>query len=70
MTAMTLHPALQRLLEKRGLNAQAAQDFLSWNLKDIPDLTQMIDVEKAALRLIKAMEQNEKIAVYGERGAN
>jgi single-stranded-DNA-specific exonuclease len=66
MTAITLHPALQRLLEKRGLNAQTAQDFLSWNLKDIPDLTQMIDMEKAALRLITAIEQNEKIAVYGD----
>ncbi len=66
MTDQTLHPALQRLLEKRGLTGTQAQDFLSWNLKDIPDLTKMIDLEKAALRLISAVEQNEKIAVYGD----
>lgn len=65
-TPRSLHPALQRLLEKRGLAGKDAQDFLSWNLKDIPDLTNMHDMTKAAERLVQAMERNEKIAVYGD----
>ncbi|MBY0515304.1 MAG: single-stranded-DNA-specific exonuclease RecJ [Bacteriovoracaceae bacterium] len=66
MTEKTLHPALQRLLEKRGHTGAEAQEFLSWNLKEIPDLTKMIDMEKAAIRLIDALNRNEKIAVYGD----
>jgi single-stranded-DNA-specific exonuclease len=66
MTEKTLHPALQKLLEKRGLTGSDARDFLSWDLKDMPDLTHLIDLEKAANRLIEAIDQKEKIAVYGD----
>lgn len=61
-----LHPALVRLLEKRGYQGPKRQDFLSWNLKELPALTAMIDLEKAALRLIEALDKKEKIAVYGD----
>lgn len=66
MTNPTLHPAVIRLLEKRGLTGAEAREFLSWNLKDLPDLTQMIDMEKAAQRLTQALQLNERIGIYGD----
>lgn len=66
MTQQTLHPALQRLLEKRGLKGEKAQEFLSWNLKDIPDMTQMHDMQKAAERIVAAVKNKELIAIYGD----
>ena len=66
MTQQSLHPALQRLLEKRGLTGDKAQEYLSWNLKDIPDITQMHDMQKAAERIVEAITKNEKIGIYGD----
>ena len=61
-----LHPVIVRLLEKRGLDHQGITDFLSWNLKELPDLMAMHDVEKAALRIIDAIDAKEEIGVYGD----
>jgi single-stranded-DNA-specific exonuclease len=66
MSENTLHPALQRLLAKRGLTGEEARQFLSWNLKDIPDITQLKDMAKAAERIIQALKNGEKIGVYGD----
>lgn len=65
-SSSNLHPVLIRLLKKRAITPQVIQDMLSWNLKDIPDLTQMKDLEKASARIIKAMSENEKIGIYGD----
>lgn len=62
----TLNPVLIRLLQKRGITSAMMQDMLSWNLKDLPDLTQMIDLEKASQRIITAINNNEKIGIYGD----
>jgi single-stranded-DNA-specific exonuclease len=61
-----LHPVLVRLFKKRGFSPLNVQDMLSWNLKDLPSLTQMIDLEKASERLIEAVSHGEKIGVYGD----
>lgn len=61
-----LNPVLVRLFKKRGFSPLAVQDMLSWNLKDLPVLTQMKDLEIASERLIRAMSDNEKIGVYGD----
>lgn len=66
MDQNSLHPAVARLLQKRGLTGQSAADFLSWNLKELPDLTAMLDLPKAAERLITALETKERIGVYGD----
>lgn len=65
-TSSELNPVLVRLFKKRGFSPLEVQDMLSWNLKDIPDLTKMIDLEKASQRLIKAMAEGETIGVYGD----
>lgn len=62
----SLNPVLIRLLQKRGITPSVIQDMLSWNLKDIPDLTSMLDLAKASKRIIEAMKNNEKIGIYGD----
>lgn len=64
--ATELHPVIVRLFKKRGFSPLNVQDMLSWNLKDIPVLTQMIDLDKASERLIKAIDEGETIGVYGD----
>jgi single-stranded-DNA-specific exonuclease len=66
LTASPLHPVLIRLFKKRALTPLAIQEMLSWNLKEIPDVTKMIDMEKASARILKAMSENEKIGIYGD----
>ena len=61
-----LNPVLVRLFQKRGIGPQDIAEVLSWNLKDIPDLTQMVDLQKASQRLIEAMDRKEKIGIYGD----
>lgn len=61
-----LHPVIVRLFKKRGFSPLDVQDMLSWNLKDIPELTKMLDLEKASARLIRAMAEGETIGVYGD----
>jgi single-stranded-DNA-specific exonuclease len=61
-----LNSVLVRLFKKRAFSPAEVQEILSWNLKDIPELTNMIDLPKASERLIRAIENGEKIAVYGD----
>lgn len=61
-----LHPVLSRLFKKRGLDQAQVEENLSWNLRELPDLMNMIDLEKSSLRLISAIENGEKIGIYGD----
>lgn len=62
-----LHPVVQRLLKKRGISKIAdIREFFSTDLKTIPDLTDMLDMQKASDRLIQAIQNKEKIGVYGD----
>lgn len=61
-----LSPVLVRLFKKRGLSPTDVESILSWNLKDIPVLTDMLDLGKASERIIRAIEDGEKIGVYGD----
>ena len=58
-----LHPVIHSIFQKRGLDQK---EFLSWDLKDLPNLTDLKDILKAAKRIISSLEQNEKIGVYGD----
>ena len=39
-----LHPAIIRLFEKRGI-FENVDEFFSWKLSDLPDLTKMKDMD-------------------------
>jgi single-stranded-DNA-specific exonuclease len=61
-----LNPVLVRLFKKRGLSPTDVDSILSWNLKDLPQLTDMLDLGKASARIIQALENGEKIGVFGD----
>src|SRR3989338_4163625 len=66
MTQDSIHPLIQALLEKRGLKATDFDQFFSWDLKAIPDLSNLKDMDRAVERIIRAMSFNEKIGIYGD----
>lgn len=62
----SLHPVLVRLFQKRDMSPRDVQEFLSWDLKDLPDITQLKDMEKASQRIIHAIDNCQQIAIYGD----
>ena len=63
---MELHPVIKNLFKSRGLTPQDVKEFLSWDLHGLPDLTQLLDLEKAADRIISGIEKQEQIGIYGD----
>ena len=61
-----LHPVIKSLFLKRGLNQNQQEEFLSWDLKSLPELTDLQDITKAAQRIKKSMSYGKKIGVYGD----
>ena len=60
-----LQPAIIRLFEKREI-FENIQEFFSWNLKELPDLTNMKDMEKTVQRITEAIDNNQLIGIYGD----
>ncbi len=65
-TQLQIHPVISQVLSKRGYTPENLEDYFSWNLRDLPDLVHMQDMEKAATRICNAIEANEKIGIYGD----
>lgn len=61
-----LHPVVLRLFEKKGFTHKMIEDFLSWDLKTIPDMSSLKDLGKASARIIEAIDREEKIGIYGD----
>ncbi len=56
-----------RILAARGINAETGPDFLKPTLRaHLTDPSKFRDIDKAAARLIKAMGDGEKIAIFGD----
>lgn len=64
--ALRIHPVVKALLEKRGYDEKNFEEFFSWDLRQLPDLTDMRDLQKAAERIVAAMGSKQKIAIYGD----
>lgn len=64
--SIKFHPVILKLFEKRGMGPEEIKDFLSWDLRALPDLTNMKDMEKCADRIIEAMDNGQKIGIYGD----
>ncbi|MDL2290267.1 single-stranded-DNA-specific exonuclease RecJ, partial [Paludibacteraceae bacterium OttesenSCG-928-F17] len=62
-----ISPILARLLVQRGIATyEEARSFFRPDLSDLHDPFLMADMDKAVARLTTAMQQNEKILVYGD----
>ncbi|MEW6187492.1 MAG: single-stranded-DNA-specific exonuclease RecJ [Thermodesulfobacteriota bacterium] len=60
-----------RLLLNRGLHeADIVRDFFSPSLNRLPSPTLMKDMDKAVNRILKACQQKERIAVFGDYDAD
>lgn len=70
MNISEIHPKILSILAKRGWNSVNLHQFFSSNLADLPNLLQMNDLEKAARRIIYAIKENKKVAIYGDYDAD
>ncbi len=62
-----LHPVLTRLLLQRGVNTkEKSLEFFKPQLKSLYDPFLMKDMDKAVVRVAKAVDNSEKILVYGD----
>ncbi|MGG7662184.1 single-stranded-DNA-specific exonuclease RecJ [Dyadobacter sp. BHUBP1] len=65
--SLKVSPSLATLLVQRGiLDFDQSRDFFRPEIRHLHDPFQMADMEKAVERLIKAIDSNEKILVYGD----
>ncbi len=61
-----IHPMAIELLKTRGFDRQQIEDFFSWDLKKLPNFLELYDLDKAAKRILLAIEKHENIAIYGD----
>jgi single-stranded-DNA-specific exonuclease len=65
--ALGLHPLAGRVLAARGLaDPAAAETFLAARLADLPDPFSMKGMDAAVARIVRAVEEGERIALYGD----
>ena len=62
----TLPKIIIDLFKKRGLTDKQIEEFLSWDLHSLPDMSQMKDVKKAAEIIVEHLDEKKKIAIYGD----
>ncbi len=64
---ININPVLANLLIYRGIDTyDKAKDFFTFSLERLHDPFLMKDMDKAVERLLQAIENNEKILVYGD----
>lgn len=65
--SLKVHPVLCSLLIKRGIESfEEARSFFRPRLEDLHSPWLMKDMDKAVARIQKAMDQQEKILIYGD----
>lgn len=63
----TMSDLVARVLAGRGVGLEETATFLTPTLKDLmPDPSTLRDMDKAATRLAEAIEQKQKVAVFGD----
>lgn len=62
-----LNALLARILAARSVEEEDAVDYLTPTLKKLmPNPTKFVDMENAAARLVKAIENKEQVAIFGD----
>ena len=63
----SIHPVIFKLLERRGyITPNDLSEFFSWDLRALPDLTDLKDMQLCAKRIIEAIDNDHKIGIYGD----
>ncbi len=58
---------LSRVIAGRGVDLDAASHYLDPSLRDLlPNPSQLADMDKAAQRIVAALQNNEEIAIFGD----
>ncbi len=58
---------LARVLASRGVNPSEAEAFLSPSIRELmPDPSKFLDMDKAAKRLVAAINNNDRIAIFAD----
>jgi len=66
-TQLAVPEILARLLSQRGIGLEEAARFLAPRLRDqLPDPAHLIDMDCAVERLVRAIQGDEKIVVFGD----
>lgn len=69
--ALSIPPLVAQLLINRGLiQTDRARDFFSPALAQLPPPFLMKDMDKAVHRIVKALQQRERIAIFGDYDAD
>jgi single-stranded-DNA-specific exonuclease len=64
---LALPEILGRLLAQRGIDCDHAPGFLAPRLRDqLPDPSHLLDMEAATARLVRAVRDDETIAIFGD----
>ena len=62
-----LHPIVKKVFQARGMSDSDVAQFLSWDLRPIPELLgQLQDLDKASQRIFKALKEGQAIGIYGD----
>ena len=65
--ALRIPPLLAQVLAARGINDPSrAHRILARRLQDLPDPSQIPDLERAVIRIMEALRADEPIAVFGD----
>ena len=65
--ALNIHPILCKILAQRGIRTfEQAKDFFRPQLTELHSPWLMKDMEKAVTRIITAINENEKILIFGD----
>lgn len=65
--ALGCHPLVAQVLWRRGVrSAEDAERFLRPTLADLPDPALLLGIEPAVRRIVRALQQGEKITAYGD----
>jgi single-stranded-DNA-specific exonuclease len=63
---LSVPPLVARLLLVRGLSGSDAGEFLAGGLAGLPDPLLLPDMERAARRIVEAVQHGEALAVHGD----
>lgn len=66
-TTLGISAVLARVIASRGARVGEAETFLSPRLRDaMPDPSTLVDMDKATVRLARAIAKREKVAIFGD----